>query len=129
MWGTTLVLLLWAADKNLLTRLWAFLASALNKLAWSALTLYSNWKSTNDMIKDGYHVDEAYLYELTGTKKKTKVLTQQTFHRYNNGNAREIDVLRIFRQHIQLQTFTHSKRISLPDFIGMCCEPNSNFTE
>jgi hypothetical protein len=38
-------------------------------------------------------------------------------------------VLRIFRTQIQLQTFTHSKRISLVDFIGLCCDKDSNFTE
>lgn len=28
-----------------------------------------------------------------------------------------------------MQTFTHTKRISLKKFIGLCCEPDSNFTD
>lgn len=116
MWSTFAVLLLWAADKNLLSKIWAFLASTGKQTAWSALTLYSNWKSTNDMIKDGYHVDEVYLYEYPESPSGEK-------------SFREIDVLRIFRQHIQLQTFTHSKSIALVDFLEFCCDPMSNFTE
>lgn len=120
MWSTFAVLLLWAADKNLLSKIWAFLASTGKQTAWSALTLYSNWKSTNDMIRDGYHVDEVYLYEYPGS------VTQDTTA---EATFREIDVLRIFRQHIQLQTFTHAKSIGLVQFIELCCDPMSNFTE
>jgi|JI10StandDraft_1071094.scaffolds.fasta_scaffold92907_4 hypothetical protein len=62
MWGEIIILLLWAADKNLLSRLWAFCSTTFNKAAWSAVTLYSNWKSNNnEMIRDGYHVDEVFL--------------------------------------------------------------------
>jgi len=74
---------------------------------------FFNRLGTNEMIKDGYHVDEAYLYE------------------YSPGSSsyREIDVLRIFRQQIQLQTFTNTKSCDLVDFIAACCDPQSNFTE
>jgi hypothetical protein len=76
MWGEIIILLLWAADKNLLSRLWAFCSATLNRTAWSAVALYSNWKSnklslslaqklltfnSNEMIRDGYHVDEVFL--------------------------------------------------------------------
>jgi hypothetical protein len=112
MWSAVVVLLLWAADKHLLSKIWTLLGSTARQTCWSALTLYSNWKHTNDMIKDGYHVDFVYLYEPT-----------------DDGKINEIDLLAHFRHHINLKTFTHSKTIRLEDFIQLCCSPDSNFTE
>jgi hypothetical protein len=114
MWRAGVVLLLWAADKNLLSKIWAFISSAGRKTAWSTLSLYSSLRSSNEMIKDGYHVDEVFLLEYPdGTE----------------GEFREIDVLRIFRQQIVRQTITNRKPMELTDFIQLCCDPLSNFTE
>jgi|JI10StandDraft_1071094.scaffolds.fasta_scaffold92907_5 hypothetical protein len=62
-------------------------------------------------------------------KKRNPCL--KIFGRYESVGAstRAIDVLRVFRQHIQSQTFTQTKRLSLRKFIGLCCEPDSNFTD
>lgn len=112
MWGEIVVLFLWAVDKNLLSKIWALISAGMKRFLWNALTLYSAWKAgPNDMIKDGYHVDEADLIEMSA-----------------NGEWREIDVLRIFRNHIQLETFTKDKSVNLLDFIqNYCCDPKSNF--
>jgi hypothetical protein len=110
MWSAAVVLLLWAADKHLLSKIWTLLGSTTRQACWSALTLYSNWKHTNEMSKDGYHVDFVYLYEPT-----------------DDGKVNEIDLLAHFRHHINLKTFSHSKAIKLGDFIELCCSPDSNF--
>ena len=83
-----------------------------SKAAWAALSAYSNWKTNpNEMIKDGYHVDEVYLVESHG----------------DGDDFREIDVLRVFRQQIVKQTITNKRGMSLHDFIELCCDPHSNF--
>jgi hypothetical protein len=111
MWGEVVVLFLWAVDKNLLSKIWALIAAGARRFAWNALTLYSTWKSPNDMVKDGYHVDEVNLIELS-----------------ENGEWREIDVLRIFRNHIQHKTISKDSPVDLLDFIQQyCCDPKSNF--
>jgi hypothetical protein len=113
MWSTAVILLLWATDKHLLSKIWNLLASATRQACWSALTLYSNWRHShaNDMIKDGYHVDFVYLWEPT-----------------EDGQFREIDLLAHFRHHINQRTFTSTKSIQLGDFIQLCCTPDSNFS-
>lgn len=109
------IILLWAADKHLLSKVGGLVERLLKKGTWTAASMYSGWRSKpNDMIKDGYHVDEVYLLEssMTGT-----------------GDFCEIDVLRIFRQQIVKQSITNRKTVSLDDFITLCCAPHSNFTE
>ena len=113
MWDAALILLLWAADKHLLSKVWNLISSGSVKVAYSALNVYSNWRS--DMIEDGYHVNEVYLIERSSDPSEP--------------DFREIDVLRIFRQHINKLTFTNTKSISLKSFIELCCDPHSNFKE
>jgi hypothetical protein len=105
------IMLLWAADKHLLSKVGGLISSTGRKVGWSAIALYSNWRTNpNDMIKDGYHVDEVFLVESTG-----------------DNEFREIDVLRIFRREIVKQTITNRKSMTMRDFIDLCCEPHSNF--
>lgn len=111
MWSVAVILLLWATDKHLLSKIWTMVASIARQTTWSAITLYSNWNHTNDMIKDGYHVDFVYLYEPT-----------------ESGQYREIDLLAHFRHHINKQTFSNTKPIKLSDFIKLCCSAESNFS-
>ncbi len=111
MWSTVVVLVLWATDKHLLSKIWNMFSTTAKQVCWSALTVYSNWNHTNDMIKDGYHVDFVYLHEPIG-----------------DNQFREIDLLTNFRMHINQKTFTNKKTIGLLDFIQLCCSPNSNFS-
>jgi len=110
MWLSAIILLLWTADKHLLSKIWALIASTGRKSAWYALGVYSNWN--NEMIRDGCHVDEVFLVESENDKE-----------------FRELDVLRFFRQQIVKQTITGKKTMALNDFITVCCDPNSNFTK
>ncbi len=111
MWIAASILLLWAADKHLLSKIWAMVSSASRQTCWSALTVYSNWRQTNEMSKDGYHVDFVYLYEPVADSLQ----------------CNEIDLLAHFRYHINQKTFTNTKTISMSKFIELCCNPNSNF--
>lgn len=113
MWIAATILLLWAADKHLLSKIWTLFASGSRQMCWSALTIYSNWRQTNEMSKDGYHVDFVYLYEPIGT----------------SGECNEIDLLAHFRDHIRQKTFSHIKSLPLSKFIELCCNPNSNFNQ
>lgn len=110
MWSAAVILLLWAADKHLLSKVWALM----NSVGWSAITVYSKWRHRDrqDMVKEGYHVDFVYLYEPVDE---------------NATQFNEIDLLGPFRQHIQETTFTNSKSIPLSQFIHSCLKPNSNF--
>lgn len=108
------ILLLWAADKHLLSKVGSLVSRAGTKALWHGVALYANWNTKpNEMIKDGYHVDEVFLMESTG----------------DNPEFREIDVLRIFRQQIVKEAITHRKTMSIHDFIALCCDPHSNFNE
>lgn len=110
------ILLLWAADKHLLSKIWNMMWTAGKRAAWSGLTLYSNWRYsyTNEMSKDGYHVDFVYLYD---------PIDEQ------NNRSNEIDLLAHFRYHINQKTFTNNKPINLGQFIELCLSPDSNFNE
>lgn len=115
MWVAASILLLWAADKHLLSKIWTLIASITRQACWSALTLYSNWRHTNEMIKDGYHVDFVYLYEPLDNN--------------NSSECNEIDLLAHFRDHIRQKLITQTKAIPLSKFIESCCNPNSNFNK
>lgn len=111
MWWTELALVvLWAADKHLLSKIWSLFTSCSRQAAWAGLTWYADYKQNNDMSKDGYHVDFVYLYEPT-----------------ESGAYNEIDLLAHFRQQINMKTFSNTRSIDVKDFIELCCAPNSNF--
>jgi len=115
MFSTVVVLVLWAVDKHLLSKVWTLTTRVAKNVAWSALSLYTAYKSTNELIKDGLHIDEAFLYEYHDDS--------------DTKNSREIDVLRIFRKQVhQLQSITQSKCLPLTTFIELCCDPDSNFS-
>ena len=108
-----IILLLWAADKHLLTKVWSLIYSVALRLTWFLLSVYTRWNSKKqNMSHDGYHADEVFLIE-------RDTINQQTI---------EYDVLRIFRQHVQKGTFSNTQSISVRDFVGLCCEEGTNFS-
>lgn len=113
MWWTEIaILVLWAADKHLLSKIWSLFTSCTKQAAWTGLTWYADYKHNNDMSKDGYHVDFVYLYEPTDT-----------------GEYTEVDLLAHFREQIRLRGFSNTKSMRVTDFIELCCSPNSNFKD
>lgn len=105
-----IILGLWKYDRCLLDKLerWAWKKS--KSIAWSMFEVYSRYKDSNEMIKDGYHVDTVYLFE----------------HR-SPTDSRKFDVLSIFRAEIVKGTFTHKKSIDFVDFLELCAQSGSNF--
>jgi hypothetical protein len=77
-------------------------------LGWMFMKWYAR-REKNEMIKDGYHVDSAYLY-----------VHEPEF-------IKQYDMLRIFRDLIRDEIIKQDRDLNIWDFVEACCDPDTNF--
>ena len=104
------VLGLWKYDRCLLDKFQKWLWVTMKSSAFQIFKLYSDYKDRNEMIKDGYHVDSVFLFE-----------------HHSPTYSKKIDVLRIFRDEIVKETFSHKRSLEFTQFLDLCSDPESNF--
>jgi len=105
------ILALWWYDPTLLLKTHSYIRRTSIQIIMSAADLYADFKgkrmlASNEMIKDGYHVNFVYLDIIQEYK------------------IRRIDVTSIFRAEILKGTF--QENFALSKFVKICAKPNSN---
>lgn len=109
------MLVLWAADRNLLAKVWYLVTGIVFKCVWTVAGWYAMRRARDSgMIKDGYHVDEVYLRSYTLEDPEVP-------------DDSDVDVLRMFRDRIRQREIGADRGIPVLEFVSSCCRPNSNF--
>lgn len=103
----------WIYDHLLLIKIKNYLKRKGSDIFWYGIELYHNYKNqlTDEMTKDGYHVDAVFLQE----KNKGKGLDHM------------FDFLRVFRDLIREKKLQEG--MTIQEFMKRCCDPRSNFKE
>lgn len=105
-----LIVGLWKYDRCLLDKFQKWMWITFKSGAFHMFKLYSDYKDRNEMLKDGYHVDSVFLFE-----------------HHSPTYSKKIDVLRIFRDEIVKETFSHKHSLEFSKFLDLCSDVASNF--